>query len=184
MHHDISAIPWGDDEGLPVLHLRGSVASPAEADELVEHLERRYERDYLGGTHVELESYDNPAATALLIALHGSASLSPVLIFGGPGDAWPAAAARIGLDVSEFFTGLPDHVPTWAEKVLETAQRCPRVAELLVSTDIVPTPEMLGHAFSAFAVGSATLHVPERNLRAVTQAAARSGYAWHVRVRP
>ncbi len=49
MLHEITTVPWGDDEGLPVLHLRGSVANPAGADELVELLERHYERDFLGG---------------------------------------------------------------------------------------------------------------------------------------
>lgn len=183
MHHDITTIPWGDDEGLPVLHLRGAVASPAEADELVADLERRYEHVYLGGTHVELDRYDTPAAAALLIGLHSSGLLCPVLLFGKPGDAWPAASATIGLDISEFFGGVPDSVTAWAERLLETAQRCPRVSELLVTTETAPTPEMLGHAFSAFAVQSATLHVPERIAEATTRAAARSGYAWKVRVR-
>jgi hypothetical protein len=184
MHHAITTIPWGDDEGLPVLHLRGSVASPAEADELVDDLERRYEHMGLGGTLVELDRYDTAAHAALLIALNSSGRLAPVCMFGKPGDAWPAAPVTIGLDVSEFFAGLPADLAAWAEDLYATAQRCPRVAELLVKTEVAPSPEMLGHAFSAFAVQSGTLHVPERIATAATIAAARSGYAWKVRVRP
>lgn len=184
MLHEITTVPWGDDEGLPVLHLRGSVETPAEADELVEGLERRYERDFLGGTHVELDRYDTAAHAALLIGLHSHEQFAPVLMYGKPGSSWPAAAVSIGLDISEFFERLPDYLPAWAERLLETAQRCPRVSELLVTTETVPTPEMLGHAFSAFAAGSAHLHVPERLREAATAAAARSGYAWKVRVRP
>lgn len=186
MHHAITTIPWGDDEGLPVLHLRGAVGSPAEADELVELLERRYERDALGGTLVELDRYDTAAHAALLISLNSSEHLTPVLLFGklGGDSRWPVAPARIGLDISDFFAGIPEHVPTWANALLEAAQRAPRAAELLVTTKTAPSPEMLGHAFSAFAVQSATLHVPERIQVAATLAAARSGYAWKVRVRP
>jgi len=184
MLYGITTVPWGDDEGLPVLHLRGSVETQAEADKLVEDLERRYEPLHLGGTHVELERCDGPAPAALLIALHSSPTLSPVLLFGKPGDDWPAATVRIGLDISEFFVGLPADMRTWAESLIETAQRCPRVAELLVTTESVPTPEMLGHAFSAFAAQSATVHVSDRLRVAATAAAARSGYAWRVRVRP
>lgn len=183
MHHAITTIPWGDDEGLPVLHLRGSVGSTAEADELVASLERRYEREALGGTLVELDTYDTPAHAALLIGLNGSAALSPVLLFGKPGDTWPAAPARIGLDISDYFDRLPDDIAAWAEDLYATAQRCPRVAELLVKTEVAPLLEMLGHAFSAFAVQAGTLHVPERIVVAATMAAARSGYAWKVRVR-
>lgn len=183
MLHEITTIPWGDDEGLPVLHLRGSVATPAEADELVELLERHYERDFLGGTHVELDRYDTAAHAALIVALHSHQQFAPVLLYGKPGDAWPSIAAAIGLDISEFFERLPEHLATWADRLLEVAQKCPRVTELLVKTETVPTPDMLGHAFSAFAVQSAHLHVPKRLREAATAAAARSGYAWKVRVR-
>lgn len=183
MLHEITTVPWGDDEGLPVLHLRGAVETTAEADELVDLLARRYERDALGGTHLELARYDTAAHTALIVALHSHEQFAPVLLYGKPGDAWPSAAATIGLDISEFFAGLPEHLATWADRLLETAQKCPRVAELLVTTETVPTPEMLGHAFSAFSSGSGHLHVPERLREAATAAAARSGYAWKVRVR-
>jgi hypothetical protein len=183
MRHAITTIPWGDDEGLPVLHLRGAVETPSEADALVRELERRYEHMGLGGTLIELDRGDTAAHAALLISLNSSPRLSPVCIFGKPGDAWPAAPVTIGLDISEFFARLPDDLATWAEGLLETAQRCPRVAELLVRTDVAPSAEMLGHAFSAFAVQSGTLHVPERIVVAATIAAARSGYAWKVRVR-
>jgi len=108
MLHEITTVPWGDDEGLPVLHLRGSVETPAEADELVEALGRRYERDFLGGTHVELDRYDTAAHAALLIGLHSHEQFAPVLMYGKPGSSWPAAAVSIGLDISEFFERLPE----------------------------------------------------------------------------
>ncbi len=184
MHHDISAIPWGDDDGLPVLHLRGSVETPAEADELVAELARRYADLHLGGTLVEFGRYDTTAHAALLINLNAHPDLCPALLFGCPADAWPAAPARVHIDISEFFGGLPADLSAWAEKLHEVAQRCPRAAELLVKTEVTPTHQMLGHAFSVFAVQSAHLHVPERIAVACTLAAARSGYAWRVKVRP
>lgn len=184
MHHAITTIPWGDDEGLPVLHLRGSIETPAEADALVAEVERRYADVRLGGTLVELGRYDTAAHAAALISLNSHPDLCPALLFGSPADAWPAAPARVHIDISEFFGGLPADLSAWAEKLIEVAQRCPRATELLVKTEVAPTHEMLGHAFSAFAVQSAHLHVPERIAVACTLAAARSGYAWKVKVRP
>ena len=184
MQHAITTIPWGSDEGLPVLGLRGYINTTDEVDPLVDELVRCYKPYRLAGTLVELDSYVTAAHAALLISLNSRDALAPVFIYGRPRDPWPAAAATIGVDISEFFGRLPADMASWANEITATAQGCPRASEILVTTETTPTSSMLGYASSAFAPHAGYLHIPERIAVASTLAAAASGYAWHVRVRP